>query len=227
MSTPTPSRQPPHVQHSFDGDVKILNATFDIRNELRKSLTALQQDLKRMENQPTQIKAEIKLRVGGSEAKQHSYEVTITSSDFDLDVFERRILRPSEKAHDAAHDATPSANQGPSGSPTAARPLNGQQAKPPQSTPRPELRIGQGDNDRVGNRPFKRPRSDRDTSTPTIAQRRDTEPVLKESGSDSWRTAVNQSDDLFTYIKDWQYVSPVQDTLRNACRKQQHIQTVC
>ncbi|KAK1089803.1 hypothetical protein LTR48_009563, partial [Friedmanniomyces endolithicus] len=57
---PAPSRHTPggssepKIQHSFDGDVKILNSTFECRKEIRKTLGNLQQLLQRLEGQNVQ-----------------------------------------------------------------------------------------------------------------------------------------------------------------------------
>ena len=191
MSTPTPSRSAPHVQHSFDGDVNILNATFDRRLEIRKALTNLQQDLQRMGNVPTHLKAEIKLCVGGNEAKEHSYTVSVTSSDFDAEDFAHRVS--SGKAPETAL----SASQGPSSSPALARAPNGQQATPAQSTPRPESRRPEDDDDVIEIRPFKRARTGENTANSSLAQNADTE------SASQLRRGSKEVEEMSSFIKDW------------------------
>lgn len=59
MATNSPAKIDIHVQHNFEGDANILNATNERRTEIRKTLAALAQDLQRMEGSPVQIQAEI------------------------------------------------------------------------------------------------------------------------------------------------------------------------
>lgn len=62
----------PNVQHSLDGEVDVLNATFDRRLEIRKALHGLQQDIKKTKDSPIQVTAEVKIRVPGPpDDKEH------------------------------------------------------------------------------------------------------------------------------------------------------------
>ncbi|KAK3698306.1 hypothetical protein LTR37_017014 [Vermiconidia calcicola] len=189
MSTPTASGQAPQVQHSFDGDVKILNGTFDRRMEIRKVLASFQQELQRMETGPTQIKADIRLRVGGDEAREHVYTVSITSSDFDAESFARMV--PS--SGDISSGTAPVMSNVSASSPPAPRILNGQQATPAQHTSRPESRKATGeDDDVVEIRPFKRQRTGPEAASPAVAQR----------GIDP-QSASGRVEQLYGFMKEW------------------------
>ena len=185
MSTPSSSSRTgaQAVQHSFDGDVKILNATFDRRMEMRKALTAVQHDLQRTEGRPVQVKADIKFRIGGKDAKEHSYTVTATSSDFDIDDFIRQIPL-------ARSDAVPTAGKGLSSSPAPT--TTGQQTVPAQSTPRPESR--KADDDVVEIRPFKRQKADVEKvpSTPSV-----------DVANAPTNTGSKDMTDIFDFLKKW------------------------
>lgn len=183
----TPSKPPAQaVQHSFDGDVKILNSTFDRRMEIRKALTALQQDLQRMESKPVQIKAEVKFRIGGPEAKEHNYTVTATSSEFDIDDFLRQVPASGTQAIESA----PSAAKGASSSPASGG-TNRQQATPAQSTPRPESR--KADDDVVEIRPFKRQKADEGPPHPRLSL---------DATKDSVKGPIS-NEDLLDFLESW------------------------
>ncbi|KAK1066380.1 hypothetical protein LTR74_007267 [Friedmanniomyces endolithicus] len=85
---PAPSRHTPggssepKIQHSFDGDVKILNSTFECRTEIRKTLGNLQQLLQRLEGQNVQVIADIKLRIAGPDAREHTLDVAAFAKQF-------------------------------------------------------------------------------------------------------------------------------------------------
>ncbi|EME77925.1 uncharacterized protein MYCFIDRAFT_179388 [Pseudocercospora fijiensis CIRAD86] len=79
----------PNVDHHFEGDSKLLNATFNPRAEVRSALLALQKELARIEGQPVQVTAEIKFNVSGLNAKEHVYSVNVTDAHFDAAVFAR------------------------------------------------------------------------------------------------------------------------------------------
>lgn len=66
----------------------MLNATFDRRLETRKALHGLQQDLKKINDSPIQVTAEVKIRIPGpSDDKEHVYTVSITDRTFDISKF--------------------------------------------------------------------------------------------------------------------------------------------
>ena len=190
MSTPSASKSGVQaLKHSFDGDVKILNSTFDRRTDVRKALAALQHDLQRIEGRPTQIQAEIKLRIGGPQAKEHTYNVTATSSDFDIDDFLRQIPGSSIQVPDTAPRAGKALSSSPA--PTAA---SRQQATPAQSTPRPESRKADCDEDVVEIRPFKKQRPDGENTRPLSSQ---------EGSKESANKAPRDSEDIFDFLKQW------------------------
>lgn len=196
MSSPNASRHTPQVQHSFDGDVKVLNGTFDRRTDLRKTLTILAQDVQKIEGAPTQVKAEIKLQVGGQQPRQHVYSVTITDGAFDIEEFER-VVPASE---DVAAKRAPSASNQTAGSPPPQ--ANGQRSTPAHSTPRPASRKAD-DDDVVDIRPFKRPRTDGELSTPASGQPQDADSMLKEILALSKQWKPGRVDELFSFMKEW------------------------
>lgn len=148
MANITPSKAPPNVQHNFEGDARILNTTLERRTEVRKALTALAQELQRLQGCPTQVKAEIKLQVGGETPKEHVYKVSITDQGFDAAAFARAIPQSDASGEKPSGIDTHS-------SPYGSRP-NGQQATPSQSAPRPESRRNDMDDELMEIRPFKR-----------------------------------------------------------------------
>ena len=88
---PTSGRNDSKVQHSFDGDVKVLNGTFDSRSEIRKTLQTLQQILQRSETYAVQVVADVKLRISGPDAREHTYTVTINDDSWDDEAFVRKV----------------------------------------------------------------------------------------------------------------------------------------
>lgn len=185
----TPSTtQEPKIQHSFDGDVKILNSTFDSRMEIRKTLGNLQQLLQRQEGRNVQIAADIKLRIAGPDAKEHSYTVTINDSKLDVDAFLKQF---------------PAASKAPPNARTASSPVtahaNGQRG----SSARAETRAADGDDDDVIEvRPFKKARtetSDAPFSTPT-PRSKDTDGLLRETLA---LLKQRGSGDALEFMKQW------------------------
>ncbi|TKA32147.1 hypothetical protein B0A50_01395 [Salinomyces thailandicus] len=69
----------PQIQHSFNGDAKILNSTYDSRLDIREALTHLQKALQRSEGAQVQVSAEIKMQIAGPEAKEHIYTVLVNA----------------------------------------------------------------------------------------------------------------------------------------------------
>lgn len=132
MAAIAPSKAQPDVQHHFEGDASILNATTERRTELRKVLSALTQDLQSVQGASSQIKAEIKLQVGGDNPKEYVYTITVTDPGFDADNFSRRVER--------------STGAGFAGSPMVPGQSNGQEA----------MHRAEIDDDIVEIRPFKR-----------------------------------------------------------------------
>ena len=196
MSTPKAPRHTPQVQHSFEGDVKVLNGTFESRMEMRKAATTLAQDVQRIEGWPTQIKAEIKLRVGGLQARQHVYTVTITDGAFDAEEFTRAVPFADTQPPNAA----PSAVNRPSSSPGPQ--INGQESTPVQTTPRPNC--GKTDDDDVVEiRPFKRQKLGGESSTPASTKPMDTDAMLEETQAIAKQRGSDQSEELFTFMKGW------------------------
>ena len=186
MSTPSSKLPAQAVQHSFDGDVKILNSTFDRRMEIRKALTGLQQDLQRIQGLPIQIKAEVKFRIGGPDAKEHNYIVTATASDFDIDDFLRQMPASATQTSDNVANAEMAL----SNSPTLAAEAR-QQATPAQSTPRPQSR--RADDDIVEIRPFKRQKAEDEAPHPRLSL---------DATKDLTR-GPRSNDDVFDFLKQW------------------------
>ncbi|KAF7191591.1 hypothetical protein HII31_07093 [Pseudocercospora fuligena] len=129
----------PNVDHHFEGDSKLLNATFNPRAEVRNALIALQKELSRIEGQPVQVTAEIKFNVSGPNAKEHIYSVNVTDAQFDAALF--------------ARTRTP-----------AKRPGNGSAGSPGNST---SLRRALEGEDGADSRPLKRVRTDGDDGAPS------------------------------------------------------------
>ncbi|KAF2717214.1 hypothetical protein K431DRAFT_233616 [Polychaeton citri CBS 116435] len=69
------------TEHSYDGNQTYLNSTFDQRQEVRRALTSLFQDLHRLEGQALQLTTDIKISFSG-EDRVHSYTVCITDDAF-------------------------------------------------------------------------------------------------------------------------------------------------
>jgi hypothetical protein len=136
----------PQIEHTFDGDAKLLNGTADTRSELRKALTAFQSEVARLLNAPVQVQADIKLRIASQPAKQNVYAVTLTSSTFDPEAFQRQLPSTTDKS------------------------VNGQHANAVQSTPRPSSQKGTDDDDVIEIRPFKRPRTSAASASPSQSQ---------------------------------------------------------
>ncbi len=143
MAAQSPSSRPePQIQHSFDGDVKVLNGTYDRRAEIRNALKAFHLDVQRLEGAPLQIQANISIRVGGTQAKEHTYTVTLSSPDFDAPLFFSQVPSAQPDSGRAA------------GSTLRSTAVNGQQA-----TPRSESQKSADDDNVVEIRPFKRQRT--------------------------------------------------------------------
>lgn len=135
------------VQHNFEGDAGVLNATLERRTDVRKALTALAQELQKLQGRPIQVKAEINLQVGGNAPKEHVYSITITDSGFDADDFARSVPQNERNARRSRGEDIVS-------SPRVAAGRNGQQA-----TPRLDSRLLDINDEIVEIRPFKRQRT--------------------------------------------------------------------
>ena len=61
MTSSMPLQNSQNVQHNFVGDANVLKASYEKREQIRKVLAALAQDLQTSGGPPTQIKAEIKV----------------------------------------------------------------------------------------------------------------------------------------------------------------------
>ncbi|KAK1077555.1 hypothetical protein LTR33_007993 [Friedmanniomyces endolithicus] len=160
---PAPSRHKPggsfepKIQHSFDGDVKILNSTFECRTEIRKTLGNLQQLLQRLEGQTVQVIADIKLRIAGPEAREHTYAVTIHDSRLDVGAFAKQFLFPKKDPASSGDHA------------------NGTNTSLGRRTSRDN-----GDDDLIEIRPPKKARTEADDGPGSISRNRDTDGMLKE-----------------------------------------------
>ncbi|KAF2769408.1 hypothetical protein EJ03DRAFT_272339 [Teratosphaeria nubilosa] len=176
MSHASPGARDAQVQHQFDGDVKILNATFDSRMEIRKALANLQHVLQKSEGQTVQVVADIKLRIAGNDAKEHTYSVTI-GNNFDQAAFQRQAS--ARRARETAANAD-------SGT-TAV--INGQ--RPASATTI--------DDDMNETRPPKRARHDSTDDGAVIASR-ETDALLREALSILKQRSSNETLD---FIKQW------------------------
>lgn len=179
MAPPSPApgrgtRTDPKVQQSFDGDQKILNSTFDSRTEIRKALQNLKQVLQRNETHAVQVVADIKLRVSGSNAREHTYTVTIHDDSWDTEAFASRLAGATRK------DSLGSASKnlvGSDGSRVASQ-SNGKRPSSVRSEPRV---IADDDDDVVEVRPFKKARMGADDATISTSQDKYTDGVLRET----------------------------------------------
>ncbi|KAK4960248.1 hypothetical protein LTR10_003142 [Elasticomyces elasticus] len=169
------SSSEPKIQHSFDGDVKVLNSTFDCRMEIRKTLGNLQQLLQRLEGRNVQVAAEIKLRIAGPDPKEHVYSVTIHDPTLDVSTFEKQF--PSASKKDApAH-------------------TNGSSGK------RKSRDGGDDDDDDVIEvQPFKRARTTAEDGTIFTSSNRDTDGLLKDILS---ILKQRSSSDPLDFMKKW------------------------
>lgn len=197
MSMSNAAKLLPQVQHNFDGDVKVLNATFDTRLAIRKGLTTLAQELQKIERQPMQIIGEIKIKIGGPEAKLNVYTVTVTDSAFDADEFARQVPLSEGKTS----TATPSVSDQPSR--TASVQENGQQGSSIRSPLRPEGHNRSDDDEVLEIRPFKRPRHDGHLSTPSVRQNKVSDIPLHETSTVAKDQSSGRGDQLFAFIKEW------------------------
>ncbi|KAK4612133.1 hypothetical protein CLAFUW4_12968 [Fulvia fulva] len=77
----------PHVEHTFHGDTRLLNASLKQRAEIRQALTTLQQELQRLEGCSVQVTADIKFNVAGPQSREHAYFASITDVGFDPTAF--------------------------------------------------------------------------------------------------------------------------------------------
>lgn len=195
MASSTPSKSSPNVQHNFDGDTRILNATFERRTEVRKALVVLAQELSRIQGSPTQVKAEIKLQVGGKEAKEHVYNVSITDQAFDASEFARAVPQ-SEKATEGLESTGTASSPYPAGRP------NGQHAASGLSTPRPESQRAEPDDDLVEIRPFKRQRTSTgaDKAATATPQQYDTNTFTPQMAQPP---TSGRPEEVMTYLRNW------------------------
>ncbi|CAK4030700.1 Hypothetical predicted protein [Lecanosticta acicola] len=136
----------PVVDHHFNGDSRLLNATFERRTELRTALATLQQELSRIEGFPCQVTADIRFNVFGPPAREHVYSVSITDSGFDSVVFARTKLLAGRGSRAAS----------------ASSPASGHGDRRPSSS-----RRGAEDDDVMEIRPLKKPRTEGEDGLPT------------------------------------------------------------
>ncbi|KAK4549188.1 hypothetical protein LTR36_007646 [Oleoguttula mirabilis] len=200
MSPPSPApgqgtRTDPKVQHSFDGDVKILNGTLDSRMEIRKALQNLQQILQRSETYAVQVVADVKLRISGPDAKEHTYTVIINDDSWDDEAFARKV--PASTRKDGSGTAARTV-AGAAGSLVAAQ-VNGQRRSPVRSESRV---IADDDDDVVEVRPSKKARMDADDSAmyTSRSQDTDTDGLLREMLA---LLKQRSSNDPLEFIKQW------------------------
>ncbi|EME39791.1 hypothetical protein DOTSEDRAFT_27749 [Dothistroma septosporum NZE10] len=96
-----------HVEHTFDGDSRLLNATLKQRAEIRQALTTLQQELQRLEGNSVQITADIKYNVSGPQAREHAYWISITDVGFDSASFAQSRISAMRNGASAMSPAAP------------------------------------------------------------------------------------------------------------------------
>lgn len=163
----------PGVEHHFNGDSKLLNATLERRTELRKALAALQQELSRIEGFPCQVTADIRFNVAGPPAREHVYSVSITDNGFDSVNFARTKVLAGRGSGTGSAASPPASTQG---------------DRRPSSS-----RRGADDEEVTEIRPSKRARVDGEDGFPTPSRG-----SLSEDHSTSQR--VNE---VLNFVKDW------------------------
>lgn len=225
MSSASPAPQghasgEPKVQHSFDGDVKVLNGTFDSRMEIRKTLQNLQQILQRSEGRPAQIAADIKLRISGPDAKEHTYTVTINDSTWDAEAFAKQT--PSGRRDGSGGNLKATAS-----SPVANH-ANGKRGSSTHSDSREFVEYD--DDDVVEIRPFKKARTEADDGAVYTSRNKDTDGLLRETLA---LLKQRSSNDALDFLKQWHAEWQKQggwlfDTLNKAEKvaKDNHVATV-
>ncbi|KAK3671440.1 hypothetical protein LTR78_008718 [Recurvomyces mirabilis] len=180
---PTASGEP-RIQHGFDGDVRILNSTFEERMSIRKTLGELQQLLQRLEGHNVQIAAEIRLRVDGPVAKEHTYSVTVDDGKTDSKPF-------ASKFASSRHDSSKSS----ASLSLANAEINGKGASYSQSG----SRAREDDDDVYEVRPPKKARTDESTE---LASSSDTNALLREALS---LLRQRKPDDTLEFVKRWHF----------------------
>ena len=192
MSSASPAPHAPNkIHHNFDGDVKILNSTFDSRMEIRKALSNLQQVLQRNEGEKAQIVADVKFRIGGPDAKEHTYTVTVNDSMWDAEAFERKVSSARKEGSVGS-----GARVGAGSSPPAAY-ANGQRRPSARSESRA---FEEGDDDFIEVRPAKKARIEVDEGPSYTSPYKETEALLREALA---LLQQRNSDNAFDFLKQW------------------------
>lgn len=179
-------RSPAKVDHSFNGDMKVLNATLDRRREIRQLLTDLQRDLSKIEARPTRVTAKIQIQVSGPDAKEHVYDVSVTDGAFDTSTVFPQATLHSSGLQASSVSASPSLGH-----------ANGGRQVSVQSTPTASAKRSFAVEIPDDEPPRKRSRPEDNSSnlssdTETLIREHMT--MLKQRGS---------KDELFDFINEW------------------------
>lgn len=129
------------VEHHFTGDRKLLNATIDRRNNLRSALTALHQDVQRLEGHPVQLVATINFNVLSLPPKTYVYTVDVTDSHFDPDSFAATTTNPPSAPLPAPSDGESSLS---GAAASTSRPRDHADARPTKRARTDQSSMGNG-----------------------------------------------------------------------------------
>ncbi|KAI7088467.1 hypothetical protein KC356_g3268 [Hortaea werneckii] len=80
-----------HLQHSFEGDSRIQNATLEAQAELRNALSNLHHALRKLEDHQVQVVANVKLRTAGPVAKESLYSISVNGPSWDDGAFAKQL----------------------------------------------------------------------------------------------------------------------------------------
>lgn len=186
LSPATPARaSEPKVEHNFDGESRILHTSYQGRGEVRNALKNLQQALAKVEGVQVQVYADVKLRIAGVEAKEHTYTVTVNDPAWDANAFSRQV-HPAHRSNSAP------TNVGATGSSLGVQ-MNGQQTTGSHSV------VGDGD-DAVDIRPPKRARTDTDDRGSQSSSDLTTQRLVREALS---LLQQRSSNDPLDFLKKW------------------------
>lgn len=196
----------PNVQHNFDSEQGVLDATFDKRLEIRKSLHGLHQDLKKTEASPIQVFAEIKIRIPGATtgSKEHVYTVSVTDHGYDSAKLADQLTEIATQAtHQASENTAGTKPFATAAETNGRRESSAQEVEPPPAGPSTEA-SSTSTNILDGERPSKRARIGDGPFVNNEPQGPELSAVLKHVAN-ALRAdeSTNQVGDLFDYQREW------------------------
>ena len=167
------------IQEKFQGDSRSRGATIYCRAEALESLLTLQKQVQKVEGAPTEIMAEIKFNIAGSDAKQYVYSVTVSGSQFDEEVFAASLL----EARAAPHSSVARISQ------LSVTPTDGRSGS----------RRREENDDVLEASPLKRPRLIPGENMAIRSQGRNN----VESTPEVPHSPTSRKDDILSYLKEW------------------------